>query len=109
MLPNLKHLREERGISQQKLADAVGVSQPSIYKYENMNVEPDIGILISLADYFGTSVDYIIGHTAERRPIERTESYHLNDDEAELVRAWRSMSAEGRDCLMHVAGIMPRK
>ena len=103
MLPNLKRLREERRISQQKLADAVGVSQPSIFKYENMNIEPDIAVLSQLADYFDTSVDYIIGRTEERRPIERTEAYDLNADEARLISAYRSMSDEERSCLEHVA------
>lgn len=109
MLPNLKRLREERGISQQRLADAVGVSQPSIFKYENMNVEPDIGVLISLADYFDTSVDYIVGHTEERRPIEKTEEHQLNDNEAQLIRAYRSMSADERLCIEQVARTIVRK
>ena len=69
MLPNLKLLRKEYGISQQRLADEIGISQPSINKYENHDIEPEIEILIRLADYFNTSVDYIIGHTDVRRKI----------------------------------------
>lgn len=107
MLPRLKQLRQERGVSQQALADAVGVSQPSVNKYENHSIEPDIAVLSQFADYFETSVDYIIGRTDERRPIERTEAHHLNAEEAELVYAWRGMSTEGRDCLMHVARTLP--
>ena len=52
MLPNLKLLRQKRGISQQKLADALGVSQQSINHYENHKIEPDIATLIKIADYF---------------------------------------------------------
>lgn len=63
MIKNLKALREKHGISQQKLAVAIGVSQQSINKYENHNIEPDIDTLIAIADYFGTSVDYLIGRT----------------------------------------------
>ena len=66
MLKNLRLLREEKGMSQKQLADCIGVSQQSINKYENHNVEPDIGALIRIADCFSTSVDYIIGHTEER-------------------------------------------
>ena len=40
MLPNLKRLRQEYGISQQRLADALQISQPSINKYENHKIEP---------------------------------------------------------------------
>ena len=42
MLPNLKLLRKEYHISQQALADAIQVSQPSINKYENHNIEPEM-------------------------------------------------------------------
>ncbi|MBR6940533.1 MAG: helix-turn-helix transcriptional regulator, partial [Clostridia bacterium] len=58
---NLKKLRTEFKISQQQLADAIGVSQQSVNKYENQDVEPDISVLIKIADYFSVSVDYLIG------------------------------------------------
>lgn len=61
MVKNLKELRVQAGISQQQLADVIGVSQQSINKYENHNIEPDIRTLVALADYFETSVDYLIG------------------------------------------------
>ena len=57
MLPNLKLLRKEYGISQQRLADVLGVSQQSINQDENHRVEPDIRVLSALADYFNTSID----------------------------------------------------
>ncbi|MGN0165156.1 MAG: helix-turn-helix domain-containing protein, partial [Lachnospiraceae bacterium] len=63
MVKNLKLLRTQKGISQQKLANEIGISQQSINKYENQNIEPDINTLIALADYFETTVDYLIGRT----------------------------------------------
>lgn len=56
MLPNLKLLRKEYGISQQVLADMMGVSQQSINQYENHSIEPDIALLTQMADYFNTSM-----------------------------------------------------
>ena len=109
MLPNLKRLREEYGISQQRLADIVSVSQPSIYKYENLNIEPDIGILSRLADYFNTSIDYIVGRTDIRRPIERTEVYHLNKQEMELITQVRALSSEERECVAYVVRTLLKK
>ena len=58
MLPNLKLLRKEYHVSQQALADAIQVSQPSINKYENHNIEPEIAVLKRMADYFNTSIDF---------------------------------------------------
>ena len=48
MLANIRILREKQNISQQKLADAVGLSQQSIYQYENGIAEPDIDTLINV-------------------------------------------------------------
>lgn len=61
MIKNLKKLRTEFKISQQQLANAIGVSQQSINKYENQDVEPDIAVLIKIADYFSVSIDYLVG------------------------------------------------
>lgn len=99
MLPNLKRLRQEYGISQQRLADAIHVSQPSINKYENHNVEPDLDILARMADYFNTSVDYIIGHTDVRRRIEATEPCCLNQREMEMLTRFRGLTEEEQRCV----------
>ncbi len=63
MIKNLKALRNELKISQQQLADEIGVSQQSVNKYENQDVEPDIAVLIKIADYFCVSLDYLVGRT----------------------------------------------
>ena len=75
MLQNLKLLRNQTSISQQELATEVGVSQQSINKYENHNVEPDIKTLIAIADYFNVSVDYLIGRTDENSPTPASSTY----------------------------------
>lgn len=49
MIANLKKLKEEAGMSQRQLADSIGVSQQSVNKYENHNVEPDIAVLVQIA------------------------------------------------------------
>jgi len=103
MLSNVKRLRRELGISQQKLADAIMVSQQSINKYENHDVEPDIQTLTRLADFFDTSIDYVVGRTDIRRKIEITETFHLNAQEAEILDDFRMLDAVGKDCICIVA------
>ncbi|HIU69449.1 MAG TPA: helix-turn-helix transcriptional regulator [Candidatus Scubalenecus merdavium] len=75
MVKNLKKLRKLFGVSQQQLADVLGVSQQSINKYENHNVEPDIETLIAMADYFDTSVDYLVGRTPPQNEDEETTAF----------------------------------
>ena len=99
MLPNLKKLRLEYNISQQKLADAIGVSQPSINKYENHDIEPDIAILKEIAAYFDTSIDYIVGYSDERIKPEHREEYHLTRTEREFITRFRSLKKSEKECI----------
>lgn len=99
MVKNLKQLRSEKGISQQFLAEVIGVSQQSIYKYETQNVEPDFDILTALADFFSTSVDYLIGHSDIRHKIEAVSPFDLNEDEASLINAYRKLSDREKESL----------
>lgn len=93
MLYNLKRLREEAHISQKLLADAVGVSQQSINKYENHNIEPDIETLIRISDYFDVSIDYLVGRTDIRRKAEAVHSYELNKSESKMFDGYRKLNS----------------
>ncbi len=59
----LKQLRKSRNISQLKLALDLNMNQNSISRYETGEREADYATLIMLADYFGISVDYLLGRT----------------------------------------------
>lgn len=59
----LRELREKRRVSQVKLAIDLGLSQNSISRYENGEREADYATLISIADYFDVSLDYLLGRT----------------------------------------------
>ena len=99
MLTNLKKLREDASISQKALAEAIGVSQQSVNKYENHNIEPDIETLIRIADFFETSVDYLIGHTSIRRKIEEVHIFELNDRESKVMEQYRSLTSKQKACV----------
>lgn len=99
MVRNLKKLRMEMKISQLKLAEIIGTSQQSINKYENHKVEPDINTLTALADFFQTSVDYLIGHTEERHIIEPVKEYELNQDESNLIDKYRNLTVDEKDSI----------
>jgi len=98
-LKNLRLLREEKGVSQQKLADAIGSTQQSIHRYENGDYEPDIQTMSMLADYFNTSIDYLVGRTGIRKKIEPVYEYALNHEETKFVDEVRSLTPEYRKCL----------
>ena len=59
----LQKLRKDRKISQLKLAIDLNLNQNTISRYENMEREADYETLIKFADYFGVSLDYLLGRT----------------------------------------------
>lgn len=58
---NLKQLRIEAKIGQVELAQKIGVSKGIISLWENGLREPNMSSLIALANYFGVSIDYLVG------------------------------------------------
>lgn len=96
MLCNLKQLRERDHVTQQQLAAAIGVSQQSINKYENHNIEPDIDTLIAIADFFHTSVDYLVGHTYIS---DDSTDIRLAKDEMDVVRKYRFLSPREKESI----------
>lgn len=100
MLENLKLLRSTAGISQKALAEAIGVSQQSINKYENHNIEPDITTLSRIADYFHVSIDHLVGRTScPRLPASEWED-RLEEDV--LLCRYRALSEKQRKAIQAV-------
>ena len=56
---NIKEVRKKSGKSQLEVAKVLGISQQNLCRYENEQYQPDIQILIKLADYFNVSLDYL--------------------------------------------------
>ena len=95
-MKNLKLLREEKQLSQQKLGNHLLLSQQSINNYENGINEPDISTLIKIADFFETSVDFLIGHTTIWQPVQSVEKYELNESEAIYMDNYRKLPRKFR-------------
>lgn len=59
----IKALRIEGRISQKSLADSLGITQSTIANYENNIRQPNLEMLIKIADYFNVSTDFILSRT----------------------------------------------
>ena len=62
---NIAALRKEKGITQEELANALGVSAQAVSKWENNSSCPDVSLLTVIADYFGVTVDALLRSDAE--------------------------------------------
>ena len=61
---NIASLRKDRGMTQEELAALLGVSGQAVSKWESGVCCPDIGLLPTLADIFGVTLDELMGREA---------------------------------------------
>ena len=63
-MERLKELRKNAKLNQKQVADVLGLTVSAYGNYELGQREPNIESLCKLADYYGVSVDYLIGHAS---------------------------------------------
>lgn len=61
MYPRIRSLREDKDLTQKQVAQMLGMSQTGYSKYETGENDIPSHILIKLADFYGTTTDYILG------------------------------------------------
>ena len=64
MKNRIRDLREDRDLRQSDLAKETGIDQRTISNYETGKTFPDSDALIRLADFFGVTIDYLVGRTS---------------------------------------------
>ena len=70
----IKEYRSQKKVTQKELANLLGVSCQSISKWEREECYPDISLLPIIADYFGVSVDCLLGHDTGKQAEEINEA-----------------------------------
>lgn len=63
----IERLREELGIKQWELADALHIGRSTLSGYETNRRSPDLNTLCQMADYFDVTTDYLLGRTDKRK------------------------------------------
>lgn len=87
----LMRLRRKAGLSQEQLADQLGVTRQSVSKWESGAAMPELGKLIALSEQFDVSVDYLVKNHLEEdpQPEKREQSARLEAKVDTLVRDYR--------------------
>ena len=85
-------LRKKAGLSQEELAEQLGVSRQSVSKWEGAQSTPDLARIIRLSQIFGVSTDYLLKEEMESSP--EAEQAAAADLPAEEVPALRPVSME---------------
>ncbi len=82
----LYELRKKNGLSQEALAEKLGISRQSVSKWERAESSPDTDNLIALAKLYGVSLDeLLLGEKKEENPAEDETSQENGDDNADIL------------------------
>lgn len=71
---HIRTLRKERGLSQEALAEALGVSRQAVTKWEDGSALPSTANLLSLADFFGVPLGLSAAQTVLQRSLSHGHS-----------------------------------
>lgn len=66
MYRRIRDLREDNDLNQTQVAKMLGMSQTGYSKYETGENDIPTAVLIKLADFYNTSIDYLLGQTDKR-------------------------------------------
>ena len=86
----IRQLREARGITQVELAKHLSVTKQSVSNWENNNIQPSVEMAVSIADFFGITLDDLLDRTDRRMlcvdGLTDTQIQHLNALVHDLLR-----------------------
>ena len=85
---NIRSYRKQRGLTQEQLAEVLGVSVGAVYKWESRSSLPELRLIMEMADFFDVSVDTLLG-------------YHMKDNQlnASVERLLKASSSQDYDAL----------
>ncbi|MGM9971177.1 MAG: helix-turn-helix domain-containing protein [Anaeroplasmataceae bacterium] len=82
---NIEKLRKQRRLTQEQLAEIIGVGRDTLGRYEAEITEMKVSVLIALADYFNVTTDYILGRSTKQF-IDRKKVFDaITDSHLKLV------------------------
>ena len=96
-MKRIKDLRNERKMSQQRLAIELSVTQAMISKYELGTAEPDIASIRLLAEIFGVSADYLLELSDDKINVP---AFGLSDAEKNLLFGFKRLGELQKEKLL---------
>lgn len=95
-------LRKGRGLSQDQLADMLGISKQAVSNYERGIREPDFNMLEDLASTFGMTVPELFAAAMNSDDPAGTALEPISPEEHGMILAWRSADARAREDAMSI-------
>ena len=92
---NIRRNRKDRSLTQEQLAEVLGVTTGAVYKWEAKLSVPDLDLIVEMADFFDTSVDVLLGYEMKnnqlKETVSRLQEYRRQKDRAGLAEAEKAL------------------
>ncbi len=92
---NIRMFRKQRRLTQEQLAEVLGVTTGAVYKWEAGLSQPELGMILELADFFDTSVDVLLGYEMKdnrlQATVDRLKRCRYEKDRAGLAEAEKAL------------------
>lgn len=75
MYSRIRELRQDNDLTQKQVGEILNMSQTGYNHYEIDKNDIPTKVLIKLAEYYNTSIDYLLGITDERKPYPKKKQY----------------------------------
>lgn len=90
---NLKNIRNSKNLLQTKVAMDLNTTQETISSYETGRIFPNADMLIALADYYNTSIDYLLCRTKYDLPIDDIKPNNISESDFILLNKINKLSS----------------
>lgn len=92
---NIRTLRKQRSLTQEQLAEVLGVTTGAVYKWEAGLSQPELNMVMEIADFFDTSVDVLLGYEMKdnhmAKSVQRLKDYRHEKNREGLTEAEKSL------------------
>ena len=99
---NLKSIRKEHGYTVKEVVDGTGIPMRTYQNYEYMEREIGAGALQKLADFYGVTIDYLLGRPEATPPIDPISQIDIDDKEKAALSKWVALDAKKRHMVLDV-------
>jgi len=93
----LREIRKRKGLLQTKVAMDLHTTQETISSYETGRVFPSSDMLIKLADYYNTSIDYLLNRTKYDMPIDAIKPDNVSEEDFILLNMINKLSKVNKE------------
>jgi len=106
---NIKKLRQKRKITQIDLAQKINVKQETISAYESDKALPSADVLVKIANYLNTSVDYLLGRIEDDSPLSEFNIKKMNPKTYKMINNFIMLKDKEKDDVIWYSEVIRKR